>query len=81
MFHCIGTTRDKAFVYCAVLGATVIWETLVPAAIVWAIAVPLYYVATLYPPRFRWLVFNPISVGLLLMLPLKFYPGMPVRWV
>ena len=65
----------------AVCGLTIVWETLVPAAVAWAIVVPLYFVLTSYELRFRSLVLNPISVGLILMLPLKFYPGMPVRWV
>ena len=65
----------------AVCGVTLIWEALVPAAVAWAIAVPLYFVLTSYELSFRGLLLNPIMVGLVLMLPLKFYPGMPVRWV
>lgn len=56
---------------------TVVWEVLVPVSFLWAVALPVHCAWSLYDRP----IFNPITVGLLLMLPLKFYPGGPFRWI
>lgn len=54
---------------------TFVWEFFAPISIFWAILLPCHM---------AWILFDrpelsPIALGLLLILPFKFVPGMPLR--
>lgn len=54
-----------------------LWEAVTPVSLALAVLPPLWVAWSLHDNLLR----SPIFYGMLLMMPLKFVPGGPFRWI
>jgi hypothetical protein len=62
---------------CAGIASVMLWEVVTPVSLALAVLPPLWVAWSLHDNLLR----SPIFYGMLLMLPLKFVPGGPFRWI
>ena len=71
------TERKRAGAGTAVVFMTIVWEAIVPVSVAWGLVAPLAFQWFMYDRP----IMNPVTVGLLIILPYKFCPGAALRWV
>ena len=62
---------------CAGIASVMLWEAITPVSFALAVLPPLWVAWSLHDNLLR----SPIFYGMLLMMPLKFVPGGPFRWI
>lgn len=67
----------KVLTFCWAVALTFVWEALVPVSVVLGILAPVVMQFVMYDRP----LMNPITIGLLLILPYKFCPGAAWRWI